>query len=75
MRTQAPVPCPFKKKEGSISKLTRSGRWQAVPTAQGDRCLLLLQDFLMETFIMFKDLIGKNVYPGDWIAMSMVQNR
>uniref|UniRef100_A0A670YNK1 Dedicator of cytokinesis 2 n=1 Tax=Pseudonaja textilis TaxID=8673 RepID=A0A670YNK1_PSETE len=34
-----------------------------------------LIDFLMETFIMFKDLIGKNVYPLDWIAMSMVQNR
>uniref|UniRef100_A0A8B9CU60 Dedicator of cytokinesis 2 n=1 Tax=Anser brachyrhynchus TaxID=132585 RepID=A0A8B9CU60_9AVES len=33
-----------------------------------------LIDFLMETFIMFKDLIGKNVYPSDWIAMSMVQN-
>ncbi|KAG8519526.1 Dedicator of cytokinesis protein 2 [Galemys pyrenaicus] len=33
-----------------------------------------LVDFLMETFIMFKDLIGKNVYPGDWMAMSMVQN-
>ncbi|XP_044515775.1 dedicator of cytokinesis protein 2 [Gracilinanus agilis] len=34
-----------------------------------------LVDFLMETFIMFKDLIGKNVYPQDWMAMSMVQNR
>ncbi|XP_042527361.1 LOW QUALITY PROTEIN: dedicator of cytokinesis protein 2-like [Dipodomys spectabilis] len=34
-----------------------------------------LVDFLMETFIMFKDLIGKNVYPGDWMAMGMVQNR
>nr|XP_013809071.1 PREDICTED: dedicator of cytokinesis protein 2 [Apteryx mantelli mantelli] len=34
-----------------------------------------LVDFLMETFIMFKDLIGKNVYPSDWMAMSMVQNR
>uniref|UniRef100_A0A8C7E989 Dedicator of cytokinesis 2 n=1 Tax=Nothoprocta perdicaria TaxID=30464 RepID=A0A8C7E989_NOTPE len=34
-----------------------------------------LVDFLMETFIMFKDLIGKNVYPADWMAMSMVQNR
>uniref|UniRef100_H3BDM0 Dedicator of cytokinesis 2 n=1 Tax=Latimeria chalumnae TaxID=7897 RepID=H3BDM0_LATCH len=31
--------------------------------------------FLMETFIMFKDLIGKNVYPSDWMTMSMVQNR
>ncbi|KAM4676967.1 dedicator of cytokinesis protein 2 [Discoglossus pictus] len=34
-----------------------------------------LVDFLMETFIMFKDLIGKNVYPLDWMTMSMVQNR
>ncbi|KAM4826766.1 LOW QUALITY PROTEIN: dedicator of cytokinesis protein 2 [Thomomys bottae] len=34
-----------------------------------------LVDFLMETFIMFKDLIGKNVYPRDWVAMGMVQNR
>uniref|UniRef100_UPI00398F7855 dedicator of cytokinesis protein 5 isoform X1 n=2 Tax=Pristiophorus japonicus TaxID=55135 RepID=UPI00398F7855 len=31
-------------------------------------------DFLMETFIMFKDLIGKNVYPSDWMVMNMVQN-
>uniref|UniRef100_A0A669F6W1 Dedicator of cytokinesis 1 n=1 Tax=Oreochromis niloticus TaxID=8128 RepID=A0A669F6W1_ORENI len=35
----------------------------------------LLQDFLMETFIMFKDLIGKNVYPSDWIIMNMMQNK
>uniref|UniRef100_A0A8C3U446 Dedicator of cytokinesis 2 n=1 Tax=Catharus ustulatus TaxID=91951 RepID=A0A8C3U446_CATUS len=34
-----------------------------------------LQDFLMETFILFKDLIGKTVYPGDWMVMNMVQNR
>uniref|UniRef100_A0A8C1XRX6 Dedicator of cytokinesis 1 n=1 Tax=Cyprinus carpio TaxID=7962 RepID=A0A8C1XRX6_CYPCA len=31
-------------------------------------------DFLMETFIMFKDLIGKNVYPADWVIMNMMQN-
>ncbi|XP_055487772.1 dedicator of cytokinesis protein 2-like [Leucoraja erinacea] len=34
-----------------------------------------LMDFLMETFILFKDLIGKNVYPADWMVMSTVQNR
>uniref|UniRef100_A0A803VGQ3 Dedicator of cytokinesis 2 n=1 Tax=Ficedula albicollis TaxID=59894 RepID=A0A803VGQ3_FICAL len=34
-----------------------------------------LMDFLMETFILFKDLIGKTVYPGDWMVMNMVQNR
>uniref|UniRef100_A0AAX7TLX3 Dedicator of cytokinesis 2 n=1 Tax=Astatotilapia calliptera TaxID=8154 RepID=A0AAX7TLX3_ASTCA len=38
-------------------------------------CLLLLQDFLMESFLLFKDLIGKHVYPSDWMAMIMVQNR
>ncbi|XP_075889561.1 dedicator of cytokinesis protein 1 [Nelusetta ayraudi] len=32
-------------------------------------------DFLMETFIMFKVLIGKNVYPSDWIIMNMMQNK
>ncbi|XP_043358891.1 dedicator of cytokinesis protein 5 isoform X2 [Dermochelys coriacea] len=32
-------------------------------------------DFLMETFIMFKDLIGKNVYANDWMVMNMMQNR
>uniref|UniRef100_A0A8C2TVU7 Dedicator of cytokinesis 5 n=1 Tax=Coturnix japonica TaxID=93934 RepID=A0A8C2TVU7_COTJA len=32
-------------------------------------------DFLMETFIMFKDLIGKNVYPSDWMVMNMMQSR
>ncbi|XP_009328538.1 PREDICTED: dedicator of cytokinesis protein 2-like [Pygoscelis adeliae] len=34
-----------------------------------------LMDFLMETFILFKDLIGKMVYPSDWMVMNMVQNR
>ncbi|XP_069712798.1 dedicator of cytokinesis protein 2-like isoform X2 [Phaenicophaeus curvirostris] len=34
-----------------------------------------LMDFLMETFILFKDLIGKSVYPSDWMVMNMVQNR
>lgn len=33
------------------------------------------QDFLMETFIMFKDLIGKNVYAADWMVMNMMQSR
>ncbi|KAM8924612.1 dedicator of cytokinesis protein 1 [Pelodytes ibericus] len=32
-------------------------------------------DFLMETFIMFKNLIGKNVYPCDWVIMNMMQNK
>ncbi|XP_062330716.1 dedicator of cytokinesis protein 1 isoform X2 [Osmerus eperlanus] len=32
-------------------------------------------DFLMETFIMFKDLIGKNVYPADWVILNMMQNK
>lgn len=31
-----------------------------------------LQDFLMETFIMFKDLMG-NVFPTDWMIMNLVQ--
>uniref|UniRef100_A0A8C4GXC9 Dedicator of cytokinesis 1 n=1 Tax=Dicentrarchus labrax TaxID=13489 RepID=A0A8C4GXC9_DICLA len=39
------------------------------------RKLSFLQDFLMETFIMFKDLIGKNVYPSDWVIMNMMQNK
>uniref|UniRef100_A0A672IAE9 Dedicator of cytokinesis 2 n=1 Tax=Salarias fasciatus TaxID=181472 RepID=A0A672IAE9_SALFA len=35
-----------------------------------------LVDFLMESFLLFKDLIGKQVvYPSDWMAMIMVQNR
>uniref|UniRef100_A0A803SYK9 Dedicator of cytokinesis 5 n=1 Tax=Anolis carolinensis TaxID=28377 RepID=A0A803SYK9_ANOCA len=34
-----------------------------------------LIDFLMETFIMFKDLIGKNVYANDWMVMNMMQSR
>ncbi|PIO39989.1 hypothetical protein AB205_0033050 [Aquarana catesbeiana] len=32
-------------------------------------------DFLMETFIMFKDLIGKRVFPRDWMLMTMTQNK
>ncbi|XP_059577139.1 dedicator of cytokinesis protein 2 [Alligator mississippiensis] len=42
---------------------------QAFPTRSD------LMDFLMETFILFKDLIGKTVYPSDWTVMNMVQNR
>ncbi|TKS72360.1 Dedicator of cytokinesis protein 2 [Collichthys lucidus] len=34
-----------------------------------------LIDFLMESFMLFMDLIGKHVYPSDWMAMIMVQNR
>lgn len=34
--------------------------------------LLCLQDFLMETFIMFKDLMG-NIFPADWVIMNLVQ--
>uniref|UniRef100_A0A8C6KGM2 Dedicator of cytokinesis 2 n=1 Tax=Nothobranchius furzeri TaxID=105023 RepID=A0A8C6KGM2_NOTFU len=34
-----------------------------------------LVDFLMESFLLFKDLIGKHVYPSDWMAMIMVQNK
>ncbi|KAF5891448.1 dedicator of cytokinesis protein 2, partial [Clarias magur] len=34
-----------------------------------------LVDFLMEAFLLFKDLIGKHVYPSDWVTMIMVQNR
>uniref|UniRef100_A0A7N6AST7 Dedicator of cytokinesis 5 n=1 Tax=Anabas testudineus TaxID=64144 RepID=A0A7N6AST7_ANATE len=29
-------------------------------------------DFLMETFIMFKDLMG-NIFPADWVIMNLVQ--
>ncbi|CAH2275042.1 dedicator of cytokinesis 5 isoform X1 [Pelobates cultripes] len=32
-------------------------------------------DFLMETFIMFRDLIGKRVFPKDWMLMTMTQNK
>uniref|UniRef100_A0A803VZS2 Dedicator of cytokinesis 1 n=1 Tax=Ficedula albicollis TaxID=59894 RepID=A0A803VZS2_FICAL len=35
----------------------------------------VVSDFLMETFIMFKNLIGKNVYPFDWVIMNMMQNK
>ncbi|KAM6954210.1 dedicator of cytokinesis protein 5 [Aplochiton taeniatus] len=31
-------------------------------------------DFLMETFIMFKDLMG-NVFPSDWMTMNLLQIR
>uniref|UniRef100_A0A8C5EI05 Dedicator of cytokinesis 2 n=1 Tax=Gouania willdenowi TaxID=441366 RepID=A0A8C5EI05_GOUWI len=36
---------------------------------------LVVSDFLMESFLLFKDLIGKHVYPSDWMEMIMVQNR
>uniref|UniRef100_W5LYA2 DOCKER domain-containing protein n=1 Tax=Lepisosteus oculatus TaxID=7918 RepID=W5LYA2_LEPOC len=42
---------------------------QSFPTRQD------LMDYLMETFIIFKDLVRKDVYPQDWTVMAMVQNR
>uniref|UniRef100_A0AAY4ECP1 Dedicator of cytokinesis 5 n=1 Tax=Denticeps clupeoides TaxID=299321 RepID=A0AAY4ECP1_9TELE len=33
-----------------------------------------MYDFLMETFIMFKDLMG-NVFPSDWMIMNLLQMR
>ncbi|XP_066567873.1 dedicator of cytokinesis protein 2 isoform X2 [Amia ocellicauda] len=42
---------------------------QAFPSHQD------LMDYLMETFIIFKDLVRKTVYPPDWTVMAMVQNR
>lgn len=53
-------------------------RWALAFTFFSVGCLnvlLLFQDFLMETFIMFKNLIGKNVYPFDWVIMNMMQNK
>uniref|UniRef100_A0A8C6V5F0 Dedicator of cytokinesis 2 n=1 Tax=Neogobius melanostomus TaxID=47308 RepID=A0A8C6V5F0_9GOBI len=37
--------------------------------------LSISSDFLMESFLLFKELIRKHVYPSDWMAMIMVQNR
>ncbi|XP_022091656.1 dedicator of cytokinesis protein 1-like isoform X3 [Acanthaster planci] len=34
-----------------------------------------LLDFLMEIFMVFRDLISKNVYPPDWATMIVQQNR
>uniref|UniRef100_A0A6Q2YYE6 Dedicator of cytokinesis 5 n=1 Tax=Esox lucius TaxID=8010 RepID=A0A6Q2YYE6_ESOLU len=31
-----------------------------------------INDFLMETFIMFKDLMG-NIFPADWMTMNLLQ--
>lgn len=57
----------------------KENAWPSVPhTLLANAEILpdfLFQDFLMETFIMFKDLIGKNVYPSDWVIMNMMQNK
>ena len=34
-----------------------------------------LLDFLMEIFMVFRDLISKNLYPNDWATMIVQQNR
>ncbi|KAK3743713.1 hypothetical protein QZH41_012379, partial [Actinostola sp. cb2023] len=34
-----------------------------------------LRDFLMELFLLFREFVSNNVYPKDWIVMTMVQNR
>uniref|UniRef100_A0A670IDP7 Dedicator of cytokinesis 1 n=1 Tax=Podarcis muralis TaxID=64176 RepID=A0A670IDP7_PODMU len=51
---------------GRDSELIVSAYWQTSKNTM---------DFLMETFIMFKNLIGKNVYPSDWVIMNMMQNK
>ncbi|XP_020283330.1 dedicator of cytokinesis protein 1 isoform X3 [Pseudomyrmex gracilis] len=33
-----------------------------------------LLDFLMEILLVFKDLVSRNVFPGDWCEMIMLQN-
>ncbi|XP_026674071.1 dedicator of cytokinesis protein 1 isoform X3 [Ceratina calcarata] len=33
-----------------------------------------LLDFLMEILLVFKDLVSKSVFPGDWCEMIMLQN-
>ncbi len=33
-----------------------------------------LLDFLMEIFMVFRDLISKNLYPNDWATMIVQQN-
>jgi dedicator of cytokinesis protein 1 len=34
-----------------------------------------LLDFLMEILMVFRDLVGRSVYPPDWMEMIMLQNR
>ncbi|XP_076471351.1 dedicator of cytokinesis protein 1-like isoform X3 [Babylonia areolata] len=33
-----------------------------------------LLDFLMEILMVFRDLVGRSVYPSDWLEMIMLQN-
>ncbi|XP_048584524.1 dedicator of cytokinesis protein 1 isoform X2 [Nematostella vectensis] len=33
-----------------------------------------LLDFLMELFLLFREFVSNNVYPKDWVVMTMVQN-
>ena len=37
--------------------------------------LFILQDFLMELFLLFRELLSNNIFPKDWMVMTMVQNR
>ena len=34
-----------------------------------------LMDFLQEIILLFRDLVSLNVYPQDWMEMTMLQNR
>ena len=34
-----------------------------------------LLDGLMELFLVFREFIKGNVYPDDWISMTMIQNK
>ena len=34
-----------------------------------------LLDSLMELFLLFREFIKENVYPADWMSMTMVQNK
>ena len=37
--------------------------------------VIYLQDFLMEIFLLFREFVSDNIFPKDWMVMTMVQNR
>lgn len=66
---------PSAKNNGIFYNLIIKERVHPAPGGLPHCCVVSLQDFLMETFIMFKNLIGKNVYPFDWVIMNTMQNK
>lgn len=56
---------------------TTKTSYEPIVSFQGNPFFIViyLQDFLMEIFLLFREFVSDNIFPKDWMVMTMVQNR